>query len=120
MYQPSVNITIHNYGGTPAFVVKWEVGIAYNGVTAEPLIETPVGVVVQPKDKALLPTIKPRTFATLEEADELMKGERWYELTGSVLYDDLFGNRATFEFCRKLDLRGGVRIISECSTNQPA
>jgi hypothetical protein len=119
-FQPSVNITIHNYGGTPAFVVKWEVGIAYNGVSKESLIETPVGVVIQPKDKKLLPTVKPKTYATLVEMDELIKGERWHELTGNVLYDDLFGNRTTFEFCKKLTLRSGVRVISECDTNRPA
>ena len=115
MLDPTVSTAIHNYGKTPAFIVSWSVGIAYKNVPIGLAAEIPLNTVIKPETDGWLPNVTPENFViTAEIAEEITTGKGWYTVNGIVIYDDLFGNRKTFEFCRGLLLRNGRIVLREC------
>jgi hypothetical protein len=115
LLNPIVTTALHNYGQTPAFIVSWSIGIAYKNVPVGLAAETPLNKVIKPDTDGWLPTVTPENFViTSEVTEEIATGKGWYTVNGIVIYDDLFGNRKTFEFCRGLVFRNGKIVLDEC------
>ena len=114
MLNPSVATAAHNYGQTPAFIVSWSVGLHYNNEPKGMAGEAPLGKVIEPGTHEWLPTVTLEdSTATLAKAEEIRNGNGWYTVNGIVTYDDLFGNRKIFKFCRCLKYKDGKIIVSE-------
>jgi hypothetical protein len=119
LLRPPVDVTVHNYGQTPAFIVSWTIGIAYKNTSQEMVAESPLGKVIKPNTHEVFPRIRPNApLNTLEDSSDMLSGDGWYTVSGIIVYDDVFGARETFEFCREITYRDGKIVISECGMSQ--
>jgi hypothetical protein len=119
LLRPPINVAVHNYGQTPAFIVSWSLGIAYKGAPKEMIAESPLGKVIRPNTHEWLPEVQPKEpLNSLEDSSDMLNGDGWYTVSGRVVYDDLFGKRETFEFCRDITYRNEKIVISECGMSQ--
>ena len=114
LFWPTIAMAVINYGGTPAFVINWSLSIAYEQETAETIIDEPLGIVINPTEHKWLPSVRPKEYASLEKADQILRGEGRYTVIGQVLYEDLFGNRKVFDFCRQLGYWDDQSVFIEC------
>jgi hypothetical protein len=119
LLRPPVSVAVHNYGQTPAFIVSWSLGIGYKGIPQGMSAEYPLGKVIRPDTHERLPRVQPEApLNNLEDSSDMLNGDGWYTVSGSVVYDDLFGARETFEFCREITYRNGKIVVSECGMSQ--
>jgi hypothetical protein len=119
LLRPSITVTVQNYGQTPAFIVSWSIGIAYKNMPQEMIAEYPLGKVIKPNTREALPIIQPKDLLdSLADSSDMLSGDGWYTVNGSVVYDDVFGTRETFEFCREITYRNQQIVISECGMSQ--
>ena len=117
--QPTVAIAITNWGGTLAFVIKWSVNIVYEQETAEIVTDQPFGVVIKPHEEKWLPSVQAKDYLSIPEISRIRSGSSRYFVSGQVLYEDLFGNRNTFNFCRHLGYWNDEVAFKECENEHP-
>ena len=116
---PNVEISIKNYGKTPAFLKWWTLCFGCEELPKTPIYDSPSkGIlldkrVVMPGDVFTLPGINffNRTFFSPDGVQPIIQRQTELSAYGFICYSDVFGNSWRFKFCEiALNLIGGEQM----------
>jgi hypothetical protein len=117
---PRVEITVKNFGQSPAFLKAWNFRFVWDELPEKPVYDFPypcdVEEVIEPQGTY---TLDPETTATIsptseEDIDGIIAGKKHLTVYGFVSYGDIFGSPIRYmKFCKQLiefDLQRGYTL----------
>ena len=108
MQYPKIEISVKNYGRTPAFEIEHAVEIAYGSsfnrqpyksITIEPLSKTIESMAIYNL------TIRPDILVSKENWEDTIKGKINLWVYGYISFNNLLEKPYTFRFCRRYDVK---------------
>jgi hypothetical protein len=105
---PKIEISVKNYGRTPAFEIEQAIEVAYGSLLNKQPYRTvttmPLNTIIESKtiyDFILRPDI----LVSEENYKAAIQGKSYLWIYGYISYSDFLGNTHKFRFCRRYDIK---------------
>jgi hypothetical protein len=110
MQYPIIEISVKNFGRTPAFITFQATEIAWRGLAPKPDYgrtghNPPPETIVEQRDTYGLGDLRAADLCTEVEVREILANRRFLWVFGCVAYRDFLGDRHALRFCRRLFIR---------------